>query len=118
MRKTFTALSLLSLLSLLVSSCASDGGFAGREKPLDKQATLDAACQGLRYADTAFQALVAAKPDLVDEQGMRIQRAVMQGAEQVCQAEYTGDRDLAVNVAIAALVQVSSLLADAKANAQ
>lgn len=97
-------------LALLSSGCASDGGFAAKGKPVDKLATLAATCTGLEHADAAFQALVAARPGLVDANGLAVERAVMLTIKPVCVQPYPGDVDAAMNVAIAALVNVSTLL--------
>lgn len=100
----------LSLGLLLLAGCASDGGFASGSEPLDRKVTLARTCEAVRVADVAFQALVKAKPELIDANGLAVEAAIMETVKPICAPGFSGNMDEAPSVALAAMVQVSALL--------
>lgn len=98
-------------ICIALASCASDGTFASKSKPVDKAVTLEATCGGITKADVAFQAFVHARPDVIDPNGLAVEKAIMTSIQPFCVAPYRGDLDAATNVAINALIQISTLLA-------
>ena len=114
---------LLSLvLTLSLAACASDGGFASKEKPLDKEATRLAMCQGAQKIDIAFQTIAQSAPGVIppnvmDTEGAVIATVGFQPGKpdpardgSVCAKVYTGDLDVAINTAIAAVTNISVLI--------
>lgn len=98
------------VVGLGLTACAADGGFAGKDAPLDRRMTLERTCEAVKVADVAFQALVKAKPELIDANGLAVEAAIMQSITPICVPGFTGNLDEALSVALAAMVQVSALL--------
>lgn len=99
------------LIALILASCASDGGFASKSEPVDKYVTLEKTCAAITTADVAFQAFVAAKPGVVDQNGINVERSIMQTVKAVCTKPYPDDVDGAMKIAITALVEISGVIA-------
>jgi len=112
MRTLITVAIVAAIIAALVflSSCASDGTFAGGEKPVDRAVTLRATCDAIKTADVAFHAFVAAKPDLVDANGIAVEKAIMQTVTPICADDFNGDLDGALKVAVTALVQITTVM--------
>lgn len=100
------------VLLIFLAACASDGTLAGKDKPLDRQATLEATCDAIKTADAAFHALVKAKPELVDANGLLVEMGIMRTIAPVCAPEFKGDVEDAMRVAVTALVQISTIMED------
>ena len=98
------------VVGLSLTACASDGGFAGKDAPLDRRVTLERTCEAVKVADIAFQALVKAKPELIDANGLAVEAAIMETVRPICVSGFSGNMDEALSVALAAMVQVSALL--------
>lgn len=113
---------LICLLGLLVSSCASNGGLAGKDKPLDKEATRLAICEGAHKIDLAFWIIAGASPGLIPGQAMDVEGALIAtvgfkagspdvaSQNTVCTKTYTGDVDVAINTAIIATANISRII--------
>lgn len=99
------------LVALALSGCAADGGFAGNTKPVDKAVTLKATCDGLQKLDVAFQAFAKARPGVIDANGMSVEGAIMATIVPICTPPYAANLDTAINTAITATIQISTLLA-------
>lgn len=106
MRKQIVALG----LGLALSGCAADGGWASKSEPVNVKLTLRRTCEAVQVADAAFQALVKAKPELIDENGLAVERTVMASLAPICAPGFSGNLDEAQAVALAAMVQLSALL--------
>lgn len=99
------------LIALLLAACASDGGFASKDEPLDRYVTLEKTCAAISTADVAFQAFIAAKPGVVDQNGINVEKSIMQTVNAVCTKPYPADVDGAMKIAVTALVEISSVIA-------
>lgn len=109
-------------LELLVSSCAADGGFASKSKPLDKEATRLAICQGAQKVDIAFWAISAASPGTIPSKVMDVEGGIIADAGfqpgkpdaaspgSICAKVYVGDLDVAINTAILATANISTII--------
>lgn len=106
MRKLMVLLAVLAL-----SSCAADGGLATHGQPVDKAVTLKATCDGLQKLDVAFQAFAKARPGVIDANGMSVEGAIMATTTPICTPPYATNIDTAINTAITATIQISTLLA-------
>ncbi len=112
----------LSSQLLLLASCTSTGQLATSGKPLDKEATRLAICEGAQKVDIAFQTIAGAAPGLIPAQIMDTEGAVIgvlgfqagspdaASPSSVCAKLYSGDLDVAINTAILATVQISKLI--------
>lgn len=109
-------------LGLLVSSCAVDGGLAFKSKPLDKEATRLAICQGAQKVDIAFWTISAASPDLIPSKVMDVEGGIVTDVGfqpgkpdaaslgSICAKVYSGDLDVAINTAILATANISTII--------
>ncbi len=110
------------LVGLALANCASDGGFASKTKPLDKEATRLAICEGAHKVDLAFWTIAAASPGLIPPKVLDIEGGVITdvgfqpgkpdaaGPSTVCSKQYTGDLDVAINTAILATANISTII--------
>lgn len=101
---------LAGLVALSLAGCAADGGWASKDEPVNVKLTLRRTCEAVQVADAAFQALVKTKPELIDENGLAIEKAVMASLAPICAPGFQGNLDEALAVALAAMVQVSALM--------
>lgn len=110
------------LLACLLSGCAADGGLAGKSRPIDKEATRLAVCQGAQKIDLAFSAIVQSSPGLIPPEAIAVESTFIStvgfqpGSPQAaspgsaCAKQYTGDIDVAINTAVLATVNISRLI--------
>ncbi len=109
---TLLVIAAIVILLAVLSSCASDGGFATGDKDVDRIATLKATCNSIETADIAFQAFVHANPTKVDANGISVERSLMQTIKAVCTPPYPTDTEGAMKVAVTALVQIGTVIAN------
>lgn len=107
---------------VFLAGCASDGSIATGDRPLDKERTRLALCEGAQKLDIAFQVIHQASPELIPEHVVLGEAAFIRtvGFEpgspataspgSVCAKEYSGDLDVAINTAILATVNISKLI--------
>lgn len=95
---------------IMLAGCAHDGSLVNNGKPVDKTETLKAVCLAIDTGDAAFKAFVAARPGVVDANGLATEAAVVLSVKPLCTPPYSGDMDAAIQAAITAMVQVSTLL--------
>lgn len=109
------------ILGLLVSSCASDGTLAGKSKPLDKETTRLALCEGAQKVDLAWHVISAAstvipadasavEATFITTVGFKAGLPDAAGPGTICAKEYSGDLDVAINTAILATINISKLI--------
>lgn len=110
------------LVSSLLANCAADGGFASKSKPLDKEQTRLAVCDGAQKIDIAFQTIAAASPGLIPANVAESEKAFVlslgykaglpdaASAGSACAKVYAGDLDVAINTAILVITNVSQLI--------
>ncbi len=122
MSKTMRKLALVVLAGLGLAGCASDGGFASKTKPLDKEATRLAICEGAHKVDLAFWTIAGASPGLIPSKVMDTEGGVIvavgfqagkpDGASPgtVCAKVYMGDLNVAINTAILATANISTII--------
>ena len=108
MHRNSSSISIYLGLSLLLSGCAADGSFASKSKPLDKEATRLAICEGAHKVDIAFWTISAASPRLIPANVMDTEGAVIgtlgfsagkpdeAGVSTICAKVYTGNLDVAI----------------------
>ncbi len=107
---------------LALSSCAADGGLASKTKPLDKEATRLAFCDGAQKVDIAFWSISKSSPGLLPGQALDAEGAFIgtlgfqasspasASPNTICAKVYTGDLDVAINTALVATVNISRLI--------
>lgn len=122
-RQQLFTLSGILLATAALSACAADGTFAGNGKPVDKQATISATCDGIAKANIAFQTFAASAPGMIDANGMAVEGAAVASVGldtdpsaapkpgSVCAKPYVGDLAVAENAALTTLIKVTQLLA-------
>ncbi len=110
------------LAALLLAGCAADGGFASKSKPLDKEATRLAFCDGAQKVDVAFWAISKSSPGLLPGQALDAEGAFIgtlgfqagspaaASPNTICAKVYAGDLDVAINSALIATVNISRLI--------
>lgn len=115
-------LPILGLGLLLLSSCASDGGLAGEDKPLDFEQTRLAICKGAQNIDITFQAIAKAVPGkipahVMDAEGGLLYDIGFNSGDpsparegSLCASVYAGDLNVAINSVISTVTSVSSLI--------
>lgn len=123
MNRKMKLLALSAVLSLSLSGCAADGTLAGKDKPVDKEQTRVALCDGAQKVDIAFQTIARNAPGVVPPKVMDVEgttahdlgftpgspAAARDGS--ICATVYTGNLNVAINTAIAATADISALIA-------
>lgn len=111
------------LASFALTACAADGGVAGNGKPIDKEQTRVASCDGAQKFDIAFQGLATAAPGVIPAKVMDVEGGVMDGLGfaagkvatardgSMCAKVYAGDINVAINTAIKAAADIAGLIA-------
>ncbi len=112
----------VGLVGLLLSGCAADGGLATKTKPLDKEQTRLAVCEGVQKIDIAFQAIAKAAPGVIPGNVSDVEGTIVNTAGftpgspdsartgTVCAKVYVGDLDVAINTAVIAITNISGLI--------
>lgn len=107
---------------LVLTGCAADGTIASGSKPLDKNQTRLAMCEGAQKIDIAFQTIAKNTPGVIPANVMDAEGAVIDTvgftpgspdaarAGSVCATVYSGNLDVAINTAIVAITNVSGLI--------
>ena len=110
---------LVGLVAL--TSCAADGSLANKSKPIDKEQTRLALCEGAQKVDIAWHAISSASTVIPPEAsaveatfittvGFKPGLPDAAALNTVCAKQYTGDLDVAINTAILATVNISKLI--------
>lgn len=124
MRQDSVKLAVICALGAVsLAACASDGGLAGKDKPVDGQKTRAAVCDGAQKIDLAFQAIAIAAPGVIppkimDGEGAAIDSIGFKPGKpdpardgSLCAKVYNGDLNVAINTAIQVTIDVTALLA-------
>lgn len=107
---------------LLLAGCAADGTLASKSKPIDKEQTRLALCEGAQKVDIAFGVINASAPGVIPPDVVAAEAAFITtvgykpgapdaaGPGTVCAKQYSGDLDVAINTAVLATVNISKLI--------